>query len=485
MAEIKSVLTKICGRKVGDIKRAFLKPATAKIKVPRDFRTFYLETVKRAGYPKAAYPHHLQSMIDVILGRTGRRIVFSVPPRHGKTTTILICLLYIMIFETGTKQIFATYNDELAREAAMQFDKMAKIWLGDGELGKSSKKVLNNSILYFRSLKGGITGIGANRNVIVDDSLKGSEDAKSQKVRDEVFNGFSANVMSRIESLDVNVVVCGTRWHSDDLQGRLLLQEHELEDGTRVKMYERTNFPAIAVNDNGEEMALWPDVLPLEFLRLQRARSAYKSPQGWIGHVWQALYQGEPPDDTASVFRKVVKRKSEIPEGETVVRWVGGIDFAYTDGRHSDYSAFCLVGITQNKCIVVDDGFLLKASAKEFFELVKTKTKETLYWYTCDAEMALAYECEEHYGVRIIADRSLGKLGNAQELALSWSAGNVYLPDSWSLGADGAATPLGQILNFTGADHEHDDFVDALSAAHDELVGRMSGTSIDGRFIAA
>ncbi|MBK9526869.1 MAG: phage terminase large subunit [Acidobacteria bacterium] len=95
----------------------------------------------------------------------------------------------------------------------------------------------------------GITGFGANL-IIIDDPVKSRSEAESQTIRDKVFDWFNDDIYTRLEP-DGKMILIQTRWHEDDLAGRLLREMQEDED---AEQWEVINFPAIAEDERrGEE----------------------------------------------------------------------------------------------------------------------------------------------------------------------------------------------------------------------------------------
>jgi hypothetical protein len=98
---------------------------------------------------------------------------------------------------------------------------------------------------------GPITGKGANL-FIIDDAIKGSEDANSITMREKTWDWYTSTAHSRIEP-GGSMIVIGTRWHNEDLIGRILAKEKEniekIAEGDRhaeIENWEVFTFPALA-----------------------------------------------------------------------------------------------------------------------------------------------------------------------------------------------------------------------------------------------
>ncbi len=426
--------------------------------VPDDFESFFLETSDRV-YGSSVYPHHLQRLIDILLHRddfgevVGQKTVVSMPPRHLKTTVTLLCSLYVLLKHRHTKSLWLTYAEELMRYASSEFDKMASVWSSTRQL--AVQKTIGSNTLFMGSLKSPVTGKGANWNIIVDDPLKNMNEALSRQIRESVWSNYDSCATSRAENSDVNYVICGTRWHSDDPQGRAIRQG-----------YEYLHYQAI--NEAGA--ALCPELRSLQFLLDKRKFTS--------SYVWESTYQGNPPDDKFGLFSKQVHYASELNfVPSDIVRHSFGMDLAYTTNSQSDLSAWVHLGLLKTGEIILLDYLLEKCNATHFFRAMRERDRSiaegeaVVRWYASAQEIALSNEIALAHKIKIEAVPSFGKLGNVQNLSSGWNAGRVYVPAGW-INGEGEA-PIDQLINFTGNEGDKDDFADAFCAAYDELVPRM------------
>jgi hypothetical protein len=128
------------------------------------------------------------------------------------------------------------------------------------------------------TVRGQITGMELNLGII-DDFVKGRDEANSKVDRDKTWNWFTDDFMTR-NAKDSALLVIATRWHVDDLIARMTIKWPKM----RV-----LNFPAIAEMDEGWRVKgdpLFPEHKPLDFLLSQKALMSESS--------WSAEYQGHP-----------------------------------------------------------------------------------------------------------------------------------------------------------------------------------------------
>jgi len=177
---------------------------------------------------------------------------------------------------------------------------------------------------------GGLTGWRGDL-LVADDLFAGRAEADSQAVRDSVWAWWSETAMTRLRP-ESAILATSTRWHEDDLCGRLLNSEGA-DEWTVV------NLPAIAEDDDplgrkpGE--ALWPTVYNVAWLDAQRREIGERS--------WAALYQGRPTPAQGAIFLRewLGGRYSELPDNGLSI--VTAVDASFGKSVQSDYSAIVTV----------------------------------------------------------------------------------------------------------------------------------------------
>ncbi len=150
---------------------------------------------------------------------------------------------------------------------------------------------------------GPLTGRGADI-LIIDDPVKNSEEANSDTYRERAWDWFRSVAMTRLEP-NASVIIVATRWHEDDLIGRVTRVD---PDGWRV-----VNLPAIAeeVDELGRQPgdALWSDRFPLQALGGDQG-------EHWFRCWWQAMYQCHPTPLSGDVFpARVVSYVRPVRDG--------------------------------------------------------------------------------------------------------------------------------------------------------------------------
>lgn len=424
-----------------------------KQKMP-DFKTFFLEVSRRRGIKNPCWPEYLEALGNAMDGH-GTQFACSTPPRHLKTTFILRKTLYIMLTEDGTKQIYASYADDIVRPMSNDFDADYKAWTGTELRDSVGEKRIGTNILFMRSVKGSLNGLGANRNCIIDDPFRNFQDAWSLTVRDQTYENVTSALFSRCQ-YGCNRIINGTRWHTDDLHGRLATPEAG---------WEVINYPAI----KSDGQPLFPELCPMDYLMQQQ-----KNAGGPRGVKWLSLYQGQPPNETQGFFP--VKHYHKVSElGQFKLKLVvSGIDLAYTSSAHSDYCAHAIVGLTEDDKIVVLHGDMEQIATSEFFQKVKYKNAiynvHESFWRGIKAEIDRCGSIQKEFGLSVRGLVSEGKKLSAMNCRDAWVSDSIYVPDEWDMHP---GSPLHQLISFTADESRHDDFVDALCVAVDRLLDRI------------
>jgi predicted phage terminase large subunit-like protein len=131
------------------------------------------------------------------------------------------------------------------------------------------------------------------------------------------------------------IVVINTRWHDDDLSGRLLAEQEESGD-----KWELLSLPAI----NGQGEPLWSDWYPID--RLEQIKAVLPA------RDWNALYQQNPIPDDGDYFKSAwFGEYDELPEN---LRMYGASDYAVTDGD-GDYTEHGIAGVDANHNLYIAD----------------------------------------------------------------------------------------------------------------------------------
>lgn len=276
-------------------------------------------------YTKPGYNvgwHHrnlCRKLNDFASGKIKRLMVFM-PPRHGKSELVSRRLpAYILGRNPNAKIIAGSHTASLAnamnRDVQRIIDSPAYRELfpsttltTSGSRSGEDGSYLRNSeefeiVGYTGAYKcAGVGGALAGRGgdfLILDDPIKDHEEAESVVYREKLWNWYSTVFASRAEGENAGILITVTRWHEDDLPGRLLkLAKSDPE----ADQWEVINYPAIKelaeVPDDprAEGEALWPWKFPIRSLKKIRATGGSRN--------FNSIYQQRPSSEEGDILKR-------------------------------------------------------------------------------------------------------------------------------------------------------------------------------------
>jgi predicted phage terminase large subunit-like protein len=306
--------------------------------------------------------HHriiIRELEAVARGETDRLALF-LPPGSAKSTYASV--LFPPWFLSGRPDasiIEASHTAELAERWGRRVRGLVAenaLTLGVGVSGASSaagRWETDKGGEYFAAGVGGsVTGRRADL-AIIDDPLRGREDADSKLIRDKQWDWWKFDLATRLKPRAA-VILIQTRWHEDDLAGRILAEE-----GDRWRVL---SLPMEATkNDDPLGRALGEPLWPEWFDDRMRADAKRDA------RVWSALYQQEPTPDEGAYFKaEWIISVDRIPPLSTM-RVYGGSDYAVTsDG--GDYTVHAVVGLDPEGNLYLLDLWRRQAASDEWVE---------------------------------------------------------------------------------------------------------------------
>ncbi len=279
---------------------------------------------------------HIQLLIEALewaVEKQDARLIVTMPPRHSKSLNVSEHLpaWYLgrypdrrIIAASHTASLAYTFSRRVRNKFADPRWPFPGIRVADDKGAVSAWDIANRLGGYVSVGVGGSpTGTGANL-LIIDDPIRSQSDAESETVRESIWEWYQGTLRTRLEP-GGSIILTATRWHTDDLTGRLLdAQEHGGEQWRHLHM------PAIS--DDGH--ALWLSRWPLE--ALERIKQAVGT------RVFISQYQGAPVAAEGGTFKHDWWRTySELPRLERIEITV---DSAFKTGIANDYSVFAAWG---------------------------------------------------------------------------------------------------------------------------------------------
>lgn len=302
--------------------------------------------LKEQGFAPAQ--HHralIKALQDVADGRCDRLMVLMPPGSAKSTYASKIFPAWWMCRQGRTNVIAASHTADLAGDFGRAVRGIIAEHGGETLLARDNRSAHRFATQaggeYFSTgVQGPLTGRRADL-ALIDDPVKSHTVAESASQREGLWNWYRSELLTRLKP-NGRVVLVMTRWHEDDLGGRLLTSP----DGWRI-----LRLPAIAEADDpigrtpGE--ALWPEYQSLASLR--RTQISVGS------RVWSSLYQQSPSPPGGTLFpADRLQVVEQVPAGRACVRAWDLAATAATDGRDPDWTVGVKLGRDGERVFVLD-----------------------------------------------------------------------------------------------------------------------------------
>jgi len=308
----------------------------------------------KEGWFQESLAGELQTFYDSFVAGERPRLLIATPPQHGKSLSAIDFLSWVAGKNPDCRSIFTSYSDRLGTRANLRlqrhFDsaRYKEIFPGTRIAASTKEGMRTRDMIeyighdgYFRNTTTGgpITGESLDLSV-VDDPVKSREEANSPTMRNKLWAWFTDDLFTRF-SEDSALLLIMTRWHIDDIAGRLI----DADQGFKV-----VSFPAIAEVDDldGHRKAggaLFPEHKSLEFLHERK--------KIMISTSWEALYQQNPVVQEGDMIKaERLAIVDTIPGAikESVRYW----DKAGTDGGGCFTAGVLMHKLTDGKFVIAD-----------------------------------------------------------------------------------------------------------------------------------
>jgi len=411
---------------------------------------------------------------------------------HWPDRRLILAQYEATLAEEWGKAVRATINDhpDELRVRLRQDSQAANRWRTEEGGG-----------MWTAGTNGAITGRRAS-TLLIDDPLKNFQEAHSPTIREAVWRFYTSTGRTRLLP-GGSVVVVMTRWHEDDLIGRIAATDEDRDQWVFVRL------PAIAECDEtivdvigaravrrltdlglpvpswhrAEGEPLWPELTPgvpwydLDELNDVRAE---------VGeYVWTGLYQQRPSALEGELFRRDAWAKVPAAPAnlDVVRRW----DFAATEKKQSDYTVGVLMGRSKVKgdrrvyVLDVRRDRIGPAGVERLVRATAEDDREAHGSVPIRIERepgSSGVHVENHYVTDVLAGFDVAfvpasgdKVVRAMPLSAQQTVGNVALVSNADGSAPGWWQPyIDELAAFPNGNH--DDQVDASSGAYADLLAR-------------
>lgn len=262
----------------------------------------------------------IEALLNAPPGRP-RNLLITCPPQEGKSTMAAVyTVLRALQLNPNRRIILACYGDDLAhghsrkcrdlirRHGSGVKDAMTGVAVEDKiglKLARGANKVSEWSV---EGGEGGLVAAGLGATItgkpadlfIIDDPYKNMVEADSASYRNRVDLWFASVASTRLAP-GAPVILIQTRWHPEDLSGKVIAAETSLPREQRT--WRHINIPAIAEDGLPDALNREPGVAMVS--ARGRTKEQFEATRRTVGErVWYAMYQGSPRNPAGGLFMR-------------------------------------------------------------------------------------------------------------------------------------------------------------------------------------
>ena len=261
--------------------------------------------------------HHHRLLIDkleAVERGDNKRLMVLMPPGCAKSS---YCSVIFPTWYLGRKPnrsiICTSYGSNLPKKfgrrcrnliRSPEYQRVMGVALSEDSQAADEWALVNGSDYMSGGILSGLTG-NRTDGAILDDPIKGREDAESDTIREKTWEAYLSDLRTRIKPRTGFIVLILTRWHEDDPAGRILPEGYKGESGLITAkdgevwdvlscqaQCERADDPL------GREIGeyIWPEWFPEGHLEQEKVTQGSRN--------WASLYQQRPAPETGSFFQR-------------------------------------------------------------------------------------------------------------------------------------------------------------------------------------
>lgn len=442
----------------------------------------YVEYVHQGVWKKTPLHRFLTRYVQNFVERETEKpyeiLVIGMPPQHGKSISVTETLPSWYLGRHPEAHIIEiSYNEDFAIKFGRRNRRKIEEF-GDEIFGLTLAKDNNRAVEFETAKHGGMISRGVGTGVtgqpanlmIIDDPIKNKKEAYSKSRRDLIYEEWLMSFKTRLAP-HAKVILIMTRWHEDDLAGRLLQEEENIKLLNLPCECEDENEPLYWIDESGMRChrkigdALCPEI-GKDNHWLREYKKGLVSMEGSM--TWNALFQGRPTAMEGNVIERdwwEYYEENELPHINT---WVMSVDAAFKDEDQSDFVAIQVWGKTDANIYLIDavkkhlsfpDTIVEVRRLRAMYPECKTTLIEDRANGSAIIRM-LRYEMTGIIPVQPIGS----KMARVQAVLGAIESGNVKLPKHKRFTGDFVE----ECASFPNA--AHDDQVDAMSQALNRLI---------------
>lgn len=426
---------------------------------------YYVKYVHKRVYIKSKFgkfiTNTVQDFIEQETDKAYEILCLSVPSQHGKSMHITETLpSWILGNNPRANIIMASYNEEFAgkflRRNSQKLESYKDIFnLNITKDTSTTLETKEHGAIISRGLLSGITGNPANY-IIIDDPIKNRKEARSQTIRDSIFDEWMSSIKTRLAP-KAKIIVIQTRWHKEDLIGKIMQTE---------KNVRYINFPVICLKDSDEMGRVRGEMLCSEIGRdidwWNDFKIAYEREEG--SEALNSIYYGNPTNIEGGIVKRGWLKKYKPNELPRIMHMAISVDATFGKSDNSDFVSIQVWGKSNNKYYLMH-----RIKERMTFRETVIKIQQVAYAFSEYDEILIEKKANgdaiidvlnQKYNCIIAIVPRESKEARLQAVAPMIEAGQVFIrAEDYSL--------EDEVVDFPNSDH--DDEVDAMSQALNRL----------------
>lgn len=431
----------------------------------------------------------LYKALNEVRQGTIKKLIIVWPPRHTKTETATVRFPLYWLSTTPTQHVIvAGHTQTYANRISRKIRRLARGRIAISEERKASNEWETLDGGGLRAVGVGVATAGHGGDLIfIDDPIRKRADAESQTKRDALWEWYTDDIYPRLEPGGALIIVT-TRWHENDLVGRILASDD-------AKEWTVLHFRALATEndplDRKPGEALCPDRYPRDvLLKIREIEGSYS---------FGAMYQGEPTPPEGGIFKRagwrywapaelvsrlppvrvkmldgsyIERRAVALPRAPERMPFVAfSADCTFKDAESNDFVAIGVWAKLAASYYLLDQikaHLDFPATLRELRALARRYPYATAKWVEDKANGSAVIQTlrAEIDGI-IAVEPEGGKIARAHATAPLVEAGNVYLPHPALVAAGDGGNWVDELVESCASfpNATHDDDVDQLTQA--------------------
>ena len=326
------------------------------------------------GFTPARHHARLIEELEAVERGDTKRLMVFMPPGSAKSTYSSVLFppwfmgrapQHSILGASNTTELAETFSRRVRNiVAGTAYRAVFSLGIADDAGGAGHWENTEGGEFFAAGVGSAIAGRRADLGLI-DDPIRTREEADSERIRQKHWEWYLNDFLPRLKP-NARQILIQTRWHEDDLGGRILERERDAWKIISLPMLAGAGDP---INRQVGER-LWPEWFTDEMIATARLDT----------RSWNALYQQNPVPDEGDYFRREWFSEYDSPPANLHI--YGASDYAVTEGS-GDFTEHGVCGVDANMNLYVLDWWYGQTQADKWIEteLDLIKQHEPLCWF--------------------------------------------------------------------------------------------------------